>query len=118
MIESRYWKKWLHRLSSGLVGATGAWAAPQAELLRESGAQRLPTTGCPVHLQGDELIRVRHAAGAEVRALRGNIWVTQDGDPRDVVLGAGESFRFDRNRPALVAPFGSADVVLTTGPLG
>jgi uncharacterized protein (AIM24 family) len=40
--------------------------------------------------------------GASMHCLAGTLWVTQDGDPRDVVLAPGESFTLDRNGVAIV----------------
>lgn len=112
-MELSHWSKWLDRLSGSFVAATGLRAAPQVEILRGSSAQPVQACGRPVRLSDDELLRVRHAGAAEVRALQGQVWVTQDGDLRDIVLQAGESFRFDRDSPVLIAPFGSAQVMLT-----
>ena len=51
--------------------------------------------------------RMQDALGWRVTATGGALWVTQDGDSRDVVLKAGESFTFDRQN-ALVSALGSA----------
>jgi hypothetical protein len=37
--------------------------------------------------------------------LRGSIWITRDGDPRDIVLEGGESFDFDGRGDALLSAF-------------
>lgn len=34
--------------------------------------------------------------GAEIRCLEGMLWITQEGDFRDYILRAGDSFRTDR----------------------
>jgi Protein of unknown function (DUF2917) len=47
--------------------------------------------------------RVPAAFGRRVECLSGSLWITQDGDARDVVLGAGEGFEFDRTGDALVS---------------
>jgi hypothetical protein len=49
--------------------------------------------------------RVRDAKGRRVECLSGSLWLTQDGDDRDVVLAPGESFGFDRPGAALVSAF-------------
>jgi Protein of unknown function (DUF2917) len=50
--------------------------------------------------------RVRHVhdgLGRRVECVSGSIWITQDGDRRDVVLGPGEAFEFDRRGDAIVS---------------
>jgi len=57
--------------------------------------------------------RLRNASGRHLSVVGGTVWITQQGDPRDPVLDAGESFRFDRDGLALVTPLGgTAQVVL------
>lgn len=58
-------------------------------------------------------LRLRNASGRHLSVIGGTVWITQQGDPSDPVLEAGESFRFDRDGLALVTPLGgSAQVVL------
>jgi len=40
--------------------------------------------------------------GATIQAREGAVWVTQEGDGRDVILSAGESFRVTRPGRVLV----------------
>lgn len=69
-----------------------------------------------IGLNPGEILRLREPAGRHIGVVRGVAWVTQDGDPRDYVLGSGESFRFDRNGVALVMPLGvEAKLVLEEG---
>ncbi|HEY2559583.1 MAG TPA: DUF2917 domain-containing protein [Caldimonas sp.] len=49
------------------------------------------------HLHGDN--------GRRVEVLSGAIWITQDGDLRDVVLERGDAFDFDRNGDVLLSAF-------------
>jgi hypothetical protein len=47
-------------------------------------------------------LRVRNGYGRRIAVLEGSIWLTQDGDPRDIVLQAGDDFRFDRPVAAII----------------
>ena len=55
---------------------------------------------------GKGTVRHLHAEkGRRVEVLSGSIWITQDGDLRDIVLQDGEAFDFDRPGDALLSAF-------------
>ncbi len=59
--------------------------------------------------------RIRHVSaerGRRVECLSGSIWITQDGDLRDVVLAPGEAFDFDRRGDALLSAFADSRYLL------
>ena len=61
-------------------------------------------------------LRLQDPVGRHMSVIEGSVWVTQQADPRDPVLGVGETFRFDRGGLALVTPLGGpAQVVLEDG---
>lgn len=43
------------------------------------------------------LFRIHDGRGRRVECLSGCLWLTQEADPRDVVLEAGEGFTIDRD---------------------
>ena len=53
-------------------------------------------------LKSRQVLKVRGGSGHTIICHSGAVWVTQDRDRRDIVLGAGESFALDRNGLALV----------------
>lgn len=53
-------------------------------------------------LKPKQLLKVRGGSGLTIDCHSGSLWLTQDRDRRDIVLGAGESFTLDRNGLALV----------------
>jgi hypothetical protein len=75
-------------------------------------AQRLDPAGQILALNAADAAHLSEAQGWTVRALDGNVWITQDGDIRDVVISAGQSFVLDRNTPALLSAFGTARISL------
>ena len=55
---------------------------------------------------GKGRIRRIHASrpfGHRIECLTGALWITQDGDRRDIVLAPGDSFSFDRVGDALIS---------------
>ena len=59
-----------------------------------------------VPIRASQPLHVRNGFGRRIVVLDGNVWVTQDGAPRDIVLSAGDDFRFDRPAPAIVSALG------------
>ena len=53
-------------------------------------------------LKPNQLVKVRGGLGHSIVCDSGSVWVTQVGDPRDVILSAGESFRLDREGLAVI----------------
>jgi len=47
--------------------------------------------------------RVADPLGRRVECLSGVIWVTQDGDLRDIILEPGDGFAFDRSEGVLIS---------------
>jgi hypothetical protein len=52
-------------------------------------------------LPKDAILHIDAGAGQAVVVVHGWVWITQEDDPRDVVLGPGESFTLDRPGLAL-----------------
>ena len=49
-----------------------------------------------------EILRVDRALGQSIVVVQGMVWITQEGDRRDIFLSDGESFVFNRRGTALV----------------
>ncbi len=66
--------------------------------------------------QGD-ILRITDSRGLLVRVAQGRIWLTEEGDRRDILVGPGESFRLERAGLALVYALEPAALALC-GPTG
>jgi hypothetical protein len=53
-------------------------------------------------LASGTFLHIRGGKGQVVAVFDGEVWITQDKDPRDIIIGSGESFLLDRSGPALV----------------
>jgi hypothetical protein len=65
-----------------------------------------------VVLEHQGLFDIADASGVSLRCDSGNLWITLDNDPRDIVLGAGEVFTTDEHRRALVYALGASALTL------
>jgi hypothetical protein len=55
-----------------------------------------------VALEHQGLFDIADASAVSLRCDSGDLWITLDNDPRDIVLRAGEVFTTDEHRRALV----------------
>lgn len=63
-------------------------------------------------LEKGRIRRVPAALGRRVECLSGSLWITQDGDARDIVLAPGESFEFDHTGDALISALADSSYLL------
>jgi len=70
---------------------------------------RHPLTDLP----RDRTLRIADGRAHEIAVFEGQVWLTQDGDSRDVFLEAGDSFRFDRPGVTLVQAMRDARVLVS-----
>src|SRR6476646_9930797 len=72
-----------------------------------------PLTSEPIALAARCVHRIESGRGVEIVCVRGAIWVTQERDPRDFVLMAGQSAVLDKAGLAVVYAF--KDALITAG---
>jgi len=60
----------------------------------------------PIYLRAGQLLPARGGARLEVKCLQGKLWITQEGDPQDRIIGSGESFVLDRAGLSVVTALG------------
>jgi hypothetical protein len=44
-----------------------------------------------IQLETDDILPLRNATGGRITCVSGALWITQDGDPNDIVLESGAS---------------------------
>ncbi len=59
-----------------------------------------------------ELLVIDDARGQLLTCESGELWITQDGDRRDIILPAGQSWRIDRAGPLVMSAFKPAVATL------
>lgn len=90
----------------------GRWLRAQAS---RSHRQAVQTTQpcCGIQEMAKAGIHeVKQALGVTIECLEGSVWITLDGDLRDLVLDAGQSCKIDRKRRALIQALDTARVRL------
>ncbi len=67
----------------------------------------------PISLTARTVHRIADARGTTVSCVSGVVWITQERDSRDQVLGAGHSFVLDR--PGIAVVYALEDALVTIG---
>lgn len=99
--DNRLFGKWLCAKAS-----CGIRQARQATCMRPSVQE----------IARDGILEIKHGAGMTLECLEGSVWVTLDGDMRDVILDAGHAFHVDREQRILIQALDSARVRLVQAP--
>ena len=73
-----------------------------------------PTTLEPISLAARSVHRIENARGVRVSCVRGVAWITQERDPRDMILAPGQSIVLDR--PGLAIAYALKEAVITLAP--
>jgi hypothetical protein len=74
---------------------------------------KLELQSAGLRLAPGQLLKVRDGAGGTVCALEGSVWITEENQPRDVVLAPGACYRLRQSGVAIVhALSGAASVTL------
>ncbi len=92
--------------------AFGNWLR---SLVANEAAQTSPGTMQPYATQQiakNKILEVKQPLGVTIECLEGSVWITLDGDSRDVVLDAGQVFVVDRNQRTLLQALDAARVRL------
>lgn len=67
----------------------------------------------PITLAPRATLVLAQMAHAEIRCRRGNVWITQYGDHRDLVVAAGEAVVLQRPTATVITASGGAEVLIT-----
>lgn len=62
----------------------------------------IPSKQFDLALAHQAMFKVVDPAGLRIVCREGSLWITLDGDPRDIVLSAGDSFAATEHRRALI----------------
>jgi len=68
-----------------------------------------------ISLHHGEAHRIDAGKGLRVQCLTGTLWLTQDNDPRDIVLEAGDGATIERDGMSIVSALSDAQFVLLYG---
>ena len=67
-------------------------------------------------LERRALFQVSDAAGVQMACQSGSLWITLDGDPRDILLDAGDRYTATEHRRALIYALEPSTVRLAMAP--
>ena len=92
--------------------SVGNWFAATSSGTFVRASQHAGTAPYIQEIAKNKVLQIRQALGMTIECLEGSVWVTQDGDTRDVVLDAGHIYKVDRQQRTLIQALDSARVRL------
>lgn len=72
---------------------------------------RIELTAGAVRLAANQTLKLLDGAGSTVCAVEGSVWITEENQPRDVVLGQGACYRLRHPGLAIVNALGGEAAV-------
>ena len=79
---------------------------------RQRASWVVPTPQPVQTIDKGAILVVLQPAGKTVTCVRGSLWITQDGDPKDVVISAGDRYTLVRAGRMLVSGLEASSVML------
>ena len=79
---------------------------------RQRASWVVPTLHPVQTIDKGAILVVLKPAGQTVNCVRGSLWITQDGDLKDVVISAGDSYTLERPGRMLVSGLEASSVML------
>jgi len=92
-----------------IVDTQHAWSTCKERIMT---IRRIDDSAGLVSLSKRDVLSLAGRPGTRIESRHGGLWVTQDGDSRDIVLERGEAFVLDRCGPVLVQALDPALVVV------
>jgi hypothetical protein len=74
-------------------------------------SMRIELEAGAVKLSPNQTLRLRDSAGSTVCAVEGSVWITEENQPRDIVLNAGSCYRLSQRGLAIVNALGGGAAV-------
>lgn len=96
--------------------STGRWLRSKASCSIRQTGQVTGTRASVQEIARDKILEIKQALGVTIECLEGSVWVTLDGDMRDVILDAGCAFNVDRKQRTLIQALDTARVRLIHPP--
>jgi len=82
-----------------------------AHVKSKERSMRIELKSGAVRLGPNQTLKVVDGAGSTVCAVEGSVWITEENQPRDIVLERGASYRLRQKGLALVNALGGAAAV-------
>ena len=72
---------------------------------------RIDLEGGAVRLAPHQVLRLRDSAGSTVCAVEGSVWITEENQPKDIVLQPGACYQLRRRGIAILNSLGGTAAV-------